>query len=314
METFIYKGAYYIWNLLIYYALNFFTINPMKANSTVSGVASSVYEVFLAIAVPLCAVFFCIAIAREVIESPPEHQLRKLFSNGLKFAIILGLIVNLWSILGSVMGITQEITGVVASKANLNKLTDMTYAPDISQDNSIDAIGSGIAYAMWFNGINIDMPSDLEACLQEVQNMGLDTNGLFCHIGSFIMAIVTLFIMVASGITIISCGIQRIIKPLIILPFSSVALATGAGSGEISRVMSQFFKSFLGLLLSGTFMVICIKMGSALTEKMILFDETAFASMETSMKIILLTLQSAVGPVVIAGLVKGVDALIGKFL
>ena len=126
----------------------------------------------------------------------------------------------------------------------------------------------------------------------------------------FLAAIITLIITVSSCISILSSAFQRIIKPLVILPFAAITVAMGAGSGESTRVMTQYLKTFYGFCISGAFMLVCVKLGVALSDGLISFD---MASLSTYEKALYNSVQCAITPIVIAGLVKTADSVIGKF-
>ena len=128
----------------------------------------------------------------------------------------------------------------------------------------------------------------------------------------FIASIVTLGIIVASCISILSSAFQRILKPLAILPFSSITVALASGTHEAERVTTSYIKTFFGFCISGAFMVICIKLGTALTNGgLIAFD---FANLSTNEKLLYISVQNMITPIVIAGLVKTADSVIGRFL
>ena len=131
------------------------------------------------------------------------------------------------------------------------------------------------------------------------------TNFLF-----LIASIATLVIIVASSISILSSAFQRIIKPLAIMPFSSITVAMGSGGHESQRVMSQYLKTFFGFCISGAFMVVCVKLGVALTSGLVAFDLTSLTLHE---KVLYISVQNAITPIVIAGLIKGADSIIGRF-
>ena len=128
----------------------------------------------------------------------------------------------------------------------------------------------------------------------------------------FIASIVTLGIIVASCISILSSAFQRILKPLAILPFSSITVALASGTHEAERVTTSYIKTFFGFCISGAFMVICVKLGTALTNGgLIAFD---FANLSTNEKLLYISVQNMITPIVIAGLVKTADSVIGRFL
>ena len=123
--------------------------------------------------------------------------------------------------------------------------------------------------------------------------------------------LVMVFIMVASCISIISAGFQRILKPLVILPFAGIAIAMGAGGHEISRSLVQYLKTFFGFCISGALMVICVKTGVTLCTSLVNFDLSGASNIY---KCVLITVQSAITPIVIAGLVKGTDSMVQRMM
>ena len=127
----------------------------------------------------------------------------------------------------------------------------------------------------------------------------------------FIAAIITLGAIVAACISIINCAYQRILKPLVILPFSSITVAMASGSHEAERVATSYIKTFFGLCLSGAFMVVCVKLGVALTNGGFISSPNG-ASINT--KVLFIAVQNMVTPTIIAGLVKSVDSTIARFL
>ena len=130
-----------------------------------------------------------------------------------------------------------------------------------------------------------------------------------CSLLFLIGGIVLLFIMVASCLSIISSAFQRILKPLMILPFAGIAIALGAGGHDISRSLVSYIKTFFGFCISGAVMIIAIKTGVSLCTTLVGFDLTGASNIY---KCILITVQMATTPIVISGLVKGSDAIIAR--
>lgn len=276
----IYNVGFGIWNTLISIAVTLFTTSPTAANGNVYATAKSLYDAISDISIPIATVFFLIAIFRDVVSAPPDQQTRKLFGSGLKYTIMLGILANLWLIMGYVIQIADGITG------------------------SFSAEGS--AYTM-----SMDDHPDLLAAITEIEDLSIwDGNNIFAKIMLFLAAIITLIITVSSCISILSSAFQRIIKPLVILPFAAITVAMGAGSGESTRVMTQYLKTFFGFCISGAFMLVCVKLGVALSDGLISFD---MASLSTYEKALYNSVQCAITPIVIAGLVKTADSVIGKF-
>lgn len=274
----IYNAGYGIWNYLINIAMTLFTTSPTAANGSVYGTTKTLYNAISSIATPIAVVFFLIAILKDVMGTPVEQQARRFLQDALKFTVMIGIVLNLWDIMGYIMQIADGITDSLASASQasceLTMSTDLTNA--INELSEIDGIWNKL------------------------------TASAILLIGSF----ASLGIIISAAFSIVSCAFQRIIKPLVILPFSSIAVAMGTGSGDASRVMVNYLKTFFGFCLSGAFMVICIKLGVALNDGgLIAFD---IGSLSTTEKMIYLSVQNAVTPLVIAGLVKGTDSIISK--
>lgn len=177
----------------------------------------------------------------------------------------------------------------------------------------------------------MSMSGDLSSVIADVEDLAPQTEIHFTSFGTdliafakeyleiamtkllfFIASIVTLGIIVASCISILSSAFQRILKPLAILPFSSITVALASGTHEAERVTTSYIETFFGFCISGAFMVICVKLGTALTNGgLIAFD---FANLSTNEKLLYISVQNMITPIVIAGLVKTADSVIGRFL
>lgn len=118
-----------------------------------------------------------------------------------------------------------------------------------------------------------------------------------------------LLVMVASSLSIISSAFERILKPLVLMPFAGIAVAMGAGGHEISRSMVQFLKTFFGFCISGAMMVVIIKTGCVMCTELVSDALYGTNDMENC---IMITVQAAITPIVIAGLVKGTDGMIQR--
>lgn len=285
----IYNTGYSIWNYLIDIAVSLFTTSPTAANGSVYTTTHNLFLAISSISVPICVVFFLLALIKDVMNSPPDQQARQFMQDGLKFGVMIGILANLWEIMGYVMQIADGITNDLSMAASYN----------------------------------LSLSSDLENIIIEVTTL---PDFDFTHIGQsvgdiivfvfvvllfFLASLATLVIIIASVIGIISCGFQRILKPLVIMPFSSVTVAMATGSQEASRVTTQYLKTFFGLCLAGAFMVVSVNLGVALSNGLIVFDYAALSTIE---KVLFISIQNAITPIVIAGLVKSADSIIGKFL
>ena len=163
--------------------------------------------------------------------------------------------------------------------------------------------------------VSVDMEKIIEDCLKlpsfELSGEWLEKfwSTIGCSLLFLIGGIVLLFIMVASCLSIISSAFQRILKPLMILPFAGIAIALGAGGHDISRSLVTYIKTFFGFCISGALMVVAVKTGVSLCTNLVNFDLTSASNVY---KCILITVQMAITPIVISGLVKGSDAITAR--
>lgn len=282
----LYNCAFTIWNALMEIAMTLFTTSPKTAGGGTP--YATVHTMFNAISdatIPIATVFFIIAIYKTVVSSPPEQQAQRFLMDGVKYCIILFLAAKCWTIMGYVMTIADGITA---------------------------KMGAVTGYTLTVNG-------DLEAIIDDVTTFpdfelsGEWITGIFSTLGCcfllLIGGIIIVFIMVASCLSIISSAFQRILKPLIILPFSGIAVAMGAGGYDISRSLLQYVKTFFGFCISGALMIICVKTGVTLCTNLVNFD---LAGASDIYKTILITVQCAITPIVISGLVKSVDSVVQR--
>lgn len=289
----LYNAAYSIWNNLITAAMTLFTTSSVNANGDVYNTCKALFNAITDISLPIATTFFLIAIVKDVVSSPPDQQTKRLLLDGLKFVILLGIIANLWEIMGYVMEIADGVTSKFAETTG-----DSTYLLSVSDDlkELLEEDEGSIGFSLFHFD---DWFSEKKAIL-----------------GSQIMLLVsgffTIIIVVASGVSVLSSAFQRILKPLVVLPFASITVAMASGSNEAERVTSSYIKSFFGICLSGAFMVICVKLGAALVNGgLISFDTSTVTRNE---KALLLSVQNAISPIVIAGLVKTADSTISRFL
>ncbi|SDB02115.1 hypothetical protein [Eubacterium oxidoreducens] len=284
----LYNCSFTIWNTLMKIAMTLFTTSPKTAAGGTP--YSTVHTLFNAISdatVPIATVFFLIALYKTVVSAPPEQQAQRFLMDALRYCIILFVAANMWKIMGYVMDFADGITAKMGTTSGY-KLT-----------------------------MNSDLESIIDSTLKlpDFELSGEWFSGVWTTIGCsllfLIAGIVMVFIMVASCISIISAGFQRILKPLVILPFAGIAIAMGAGGHEISRSLVQYLKTFFGFCISGALMVICVKTGVTLCTSLVNFDLSGASNIY---KCVLITVQSAITPIVIAGLVKGTDSMVQRMM
>ncbi len=284
----LYNCSFTIWNTLMKIAMTLFTTSPKTAAGGTP--YSTVHTLFNAISdatVPIATVFFLIALYKTVVSAPPEQQAQRFLMDALRYCIILFVAANMWKIMGYVMDFADGITAKMGTTSGY-KLT-----------------------------MNSDLESIIDSTLKlpDFELSGEWFSGVWTTIGCsllfLIAGLVMVFIMVASCIPIISAGFQRILKPLVILPFAGIAIAMGAGGHEISRSLVQYLKTFFGFCISGALMVICVKTGVTLCTSLVNFDLSGASNIY---KCVLITVQSAITPIVIAGLVKGTDSMVQRMM
>jgi len=293
-----YDAAYNIWNTLIEIAMTLFTTSPTSANGNVYTIAKTTFDAIADISIPVAIVFFILAIIKDVLATPPEQQARKFIQSTLKFAVLVGLLVNLWLVMGYIMQIADGITDKIGISGNYQLLMTEEFKNAITdfyaQEPATQPSGLGTEY--------------IKTLVQNIKEwVVLFIKGLVFTIAGFMVMIMT----IAAGISIISAAFQRIIKPLVILPFSTITVAFAAGSNEAEQVTRQYLKTFFGLCISGAFMVIAVKLGAALIDGGLIAFNTS--TMDAEDKMLYLTIQNAITPTVIAGLVKSADSTIARF-
>lgn len=282
----LYNCAFTIWNSLMQIAMTLFTTSPKLAGG--GSPYATVHTIYNAIAdatVPIATVFFIIAIYKSVVSSPPGQQAQRFLQDALRYCIILYIAANMWNIMGYIIEFTDGITARISASGR---------------------------YTLSVSG---DMERIIDECLKlpafELSGEWLSEfwNTIGCSLLFLIGGIVLLFIMVASCLSIISSAFQRILKPLMILPFAGIAIALGAGGHDISRSLLTYIKTFFGFCISGALMVIAVKCGVTLCTNLVNFDLNGASNIY---KCILITVQMAITPIVISGLVKGSDAMASR--
>ena len=282
----LYNCAFTIWNSLIGIAMTLFTTSPKTAAAgTPYETVHSIYNAISDATVPIATVFFIIAIYKSVLSAPPGQQALRFMQDALRYCIILFIAANMWSVMGYIIDFSDGITGKISATSG---------------------------YTLTVSG---DMETIIDSCLEfpafELSGEWVESfwSTIGCSLLFLIGGIVLLFIMVASCLSIISSAFQRILKPLMILPFAGIAIALGAGGHDISRSLVSYIKTFFGFCISGAVMIIAIKTGVSLCTTLVGFDLTGASNIY---KCILITVQMAITPIVISGLVKGSDAIIAR--
>ncbi len=282
----LYNCAFFVWNNLIEVAMTLFTTSPKTAGGgTPYTVVHNFYNAISDATIPIATVFFIIAIYKIVVTTPPGQQAQRFLQDALRYCIILYIASNMWNIMGYIMTFADGITSKIAATG--------TYTLSVSGD----------------------LESIIDSCLEfpafELSGEWVASfwSCVGCSLLFLVGGVVMLFIMVASCLSIISSAFQRILKPLMVLPFAGIAIALGAGGHDISRSLVSYIKTFFGFCISGAMMVVAIKCGVSLCTTLVNFD---LSSASDIYKCILITVQMAITPIVISGLVKGSDSIIAR--
>ena len=126
MTESVFNTAYGIWNSLVSLAMTLFTTSPTAANSSVYSTCRLMYNAITDISLPIAIVFFLIAICKDVVSSPPDQQVRKFFGDALKFCILIGILANLWDVMGYIMQIADGVTDKLSSNGSATYLMSMS--------------------------------------------------------------------------------------------------------------------------------------------------------------------------------------------
>ena len=293
----LFRVAALCWNTFIDISIDMFTTSPKTAaGGQLYSTAKTFYDAIVGCTVPLATLFFIIAIYKEVISSPPEHQVRRFLQDALKYIIVLYLSTQLWTVMGYIIefadGITSSVT-VSVEECHINMEDSDLFAQidAMEEDDTVeepDILGGAIMN--WFKNLMASIGSTM----------------VFLVVG-----VVTILVMVAAGISIISVAFQRIIKPLVIMPFGAIVLGIGSCSGEGTRMMWHFGKNFLGFCLSGAFMVLAIKLGNTLSIYML---SSAISAESDFQNALVMAIQMNVTVLVISGLCKAMDGIVAKVI
>ena len=269
-------------------AMTLFSTSPTSAaGGSPYGTVHSLYNSISAATIPIATCFFVIAIYKSVVTSPPEQQAQRFLMDAVRYCIILFVAAHLWEILGYIIEFSDGITS---------------------------SLGTASGYTLSMGGdLERIIHDSLE--LPEFELSGEWIGKLFEALGCaallLIGGVVLVLVMVASCLSIISSAFQRILKPLIIMPFAGIAVAMGAGGHEIGRSMLQFLKTFFGFCISGAMMVVIIKTGCTLCTDLVSAGLSGGSDIENC---IMMTVQASITPIVIAGLVRGTDSIIARML
>ena len=228
METVVkalYNASFAIWNTLIGIAMTIFRTSPTAVSGgTPYGIVHSLYTSISAATIPIATCFFVIAIYKSVVTAPPEQQAQRFLMDGVRYCIILFVAANLWQILGYIMEFSDGITAT---------------------------LGGGAGYMLSMDG-DLERIISESLVLPEFELSGEWIGKLFETLGCCILlligGVVLILVMVASSLSIISSAFERILKPLVLMPFAGIAVAMGAGGHKHQLAKANHVKKTIRLV------------------------------------------------------------------
>jgi hypothetical protein len=292
----LFRAGYAIWYAMIGLSCDMFADSYRNGKaSTLYNTAGGIFGKIAGCTIPIATLFFIIAIYKTVSSTPPEQQARKFLLDTLKYVIILYISSQLWNIMGYIMDFASGITSAINSGGGYGQIN--------TKDNAVLTSINKLDLSIGSHGLNIGAYI-------------LDALAIVITIlVYFIGGLASIVILGATGLTVIGVAFERIIKPLVILPFSTIVLGIGACAGEGERRMWHYGKSLLALALSGAFMITAIQLGNAMFTT---YDITGYfmkdptATGNDIVKALVTIVQVDMTAIIIAGLLKSMDSLVAK--
>ena len=308
------------------------------------GVVQGAYNTLLDIAVPIAIVFFLLALFKIVISTPPNQQIYAFVGSAVKFGIIIALAVNMWSLLTTVSQVCAGVVSAVADSAGGAKVEKLTIPDDvwsaikdgwdkdsIKQAKMATSASEKIEEILAKAGLTREEIVEQGLTMQEILNRAgmteMDYYAMAYEVGTsasttwaetalatmigFFFAILFFIIVLACSVIILITAFKRLVKPLIIAPFSLIAIGAGAGGPEASRTLSSFIRTFIGFMLSGAIMVLGFALGGMASSMISFSSVTAADPIQFS---ILGSIQVMLMPLVTTGIIKGADSIMSKAL
>lgn len=305
----IYSVAYSIWNYLISIVFPMLKQDPTnafaveyKAINAYEGI-KIVYDGIRSALLPLLFIFFLIRIIKTLLSAPWEHIYKKALQSFLRFVIIIVIVNNLWNINTKAIKIVSAfnndlIVRVDGSGTEGQKVNEQKDVNEIMDDGG----GGGTNY-------ELTIPEEMDSLLKECDKYS------FFDFGEMTLLLLVLFggigtlgVIVSSCFTIIRTVYTRLLKPLIMLPFSGIIVAMSAGTEKMGQSVYTFYKQLFIYCLSGAVIAISIYM-----MKFLLQVTIPVSTSNAAIKLMILSLQNILAPVIVTSLVKEADQLMNRF-
>ena len=328
----IYNAGMSVWDTITAFAFQFLTYNPFTVESignasgsmsvgALRGIVQGAYQALLDIVVPLAIVLFLLALFKIVISTPPNQQIYAFLGSGIKFGIVIAIGANMWSILTVISRICASVVVAVADSAGGSSTITQLVMPEDIHHILTDGWGNAVYAAKLLDGFNaagLDTVEEIQDAnffqlMGIVSSAGINSwaEKALANMIAFFFAILFFIVATACSVIILLTAFKRFIKPLIITPFSLIAIATGAGGPEASRSLSSFIRTFIGFMLSGAIMVLGFAVGS-LAGNLLQFPTVTAA--DPIHYAILGSLRMMAIPLLTTGIIKGADSMMSKAL
>lgn len=306
--------GYRVWNVIVgELAWGLFKNNPREALPDAggvpfyTGVIEKVLDTMMSIMVPLLLLFFFLKILKELITTPWEQFYKKILYSFLHFLLISWLCLNIKTVNNTFIDCTQLVADQLLSSFS-NRTVSENVNPN-PRHGELDVADEEYTIP----GIDIQMkfessgdPQLKKAC-EELDK----ENFLVRAIGYVMIMLACMGAALAwgsSAIIILKAAYTRLLKPLIMLPLSGIAIAMSAGSENMGRTTYAFYKQIAIFILAGPFMGLCIAAAKYLN-----FTIPADSGASALTCVLLMVATIIIRPMIIAGLVKEASNTIQQF-
>lgn len=311
----LYEIAYSIWNFFMDWTFPMLKQTPetaFRSNYAAVDAYTSmkyIYDTTRSILLPLACTLILIRIIKGLLSSSIEQIYKQTIPFVVRSVLILVIICNLWAINTAIIQvcgsfgnkIINYVEGVSPNRSN-NGSTDV----NINTDDG-DIGGSSDSYKL---SVSDELTNKLEI-IEDWSWFG----ELIPLLVIFFSALGTLGVFVTSGITIMKYVYQRLLKPLMMLPFSGLVVAFSAGTEKMAQSTYNFYKQLILYCLSGAGIAIAISLMKFVTGVSIPIATTSAADSIAGqlVSIFSIILQQLLAPIIITALIKEVNTTFEKF-
>lgn len=281
-----------IWGNFMDIAIKIATADPTSGvYAGLHNVAKTAYNTIADVAISVAVIFYFIGLIKIAMQiNGDENGFRRILEHLVKIVCMYCLIKNMMKLLDNILIIGADIASKIGTK-------NTTFTFDVT--TIMDRINKEIPFP------KIDSIWDISSSLVD----------LLRYVGSSLIllffALIATGVVVASAITIINVCYQRIVKPLVVIPFAGISAAMSCAEGEFGSSFIHFIKTFIGFALTSMFIVIAIRLGTQLASSSI-FTSLFKNSPDGLTGAMYELLQFALAPMITAGTVKCSDSIISR--